>query len=177
MHPYDPGWPSSFEIEQRRLMLILGERLVRPIEHIGSTAVPGLVAKPIIDMAALVKDIDAIGSLAPALAEISWLEAPEPGDHEARKLSLCSPTVELRTHHLHVVEHPSRQWERWIAFRDHLRAHPELSSEYGALKSRLAQENSPDPNDREVYRSGKSDWISTATKQALLSHGGSASRP
>ena len=141
--------------------------MVRPIEHIGSTAVPGLVAKPIIDMVAVVRDIEGVAASRAPLYEIGWVSAPEPLDAVERKLSFCFPSVALRTHHLHVVEGESSAWRGWLAFRDHLRAHPDTARRYGELKTRLATQYGSDPNERDVYRAGKAAWVSAVTAEAL----------
>ena len=103
MYPYDPDWAPSFERERLRLTPILQPFLVQPLEHIGSTSVPGLVAKPIVDMLAVVKDISPMIAEEESLRQIGWLLAPEPGDDIKRRLSFCTPSRELRTHHLHIV--------------------------------------------------------------------------
>ncbi len=167
MVPYDPGWAVSFEYERARLARALDPWLVHPLEHIGSTAVPGLVAKPIIDMLAVVEDIEAAGAAAAPLREVGWVSAPEPRDEVERKVSFCLPSVELRTHHLHVVERASSGWRGWLAFRDYLRTHPELAREYGELKARLAAAHGADPNQRDAYRAGKADWVGSMTTRAL----------
>jgi GrpB-like predicted nucleotidyltransferase (UPF0157 family) len=167
MHASDPGWPISFENERRRLATVLAPWLVQPLEHIGSTAVPALVAKPIVDIVAIVGDIDVAAAAGDPLRTLGWVAAPEPEDSLERKLSFCTPSVELRTHHLHVVEHSSPRWRGWLAFRDYLRAHPETAQEYGSLKTRLADDHGGDPNQRDEYRAGKEDWIRAMTIRAL----------
>jgi GrpB-like predicted nucleotidyltransferase (UPF0157 family) len=167
MCPSDPSWAASFEHQRERLTSVLEPWLVQPLEHIGSTAVPGLVAKPIIDMLAVVEDIDDAEAAVGPLREIGWLLAPEPGDELKRSRSFCTPSIELRTHHLHVAERSSVAWHGWLAFRDHLRTHPDVSREYGALKTRLANEHGADPNQRDAYRSGKADWVQAVTARAL----------
>lgn len=153
--PYDAGWPGAFDRERRRVDAALGPLLVRPVEHIGSTAVPGLPAKPIVDMLALVADYDATADVADALAGIGWVPAPEPGDEHRRRRSFCFPSVARRTHHLHVWEEGSA-WRPILAFRDHLRAHPADATEYGRLKAELAAAHR---DDRPAYRAGKAPFI------------------
>jgi len=140
---------------------------VRPIEHVGSTSIPGLVAKPIIDMVAVVADIEPIQGAVPTLGTIGWVAAPEPRDAISCEMSFCTPSVQRRTHHLHVVEEPSSSWREWIAFRDYLRAQPHVAAEYGVLKTQLAAEHGADPNDRDAYRAGKAAWIRAVTDDAL----------
>jgi GrpB-like predicted nucleotidyltransferase (UPF0157 family) len=167
MCPYDTDWAVSFEYERARLAPVLDPWLSQPIEHIGSTAVPGLVAKPIIDIVAVVGDIDVAAAAEVPLREIGWVAAPEPGDDQERKFSFCMPSVELRTHQLHMVERASSGWRGWLAFRNYLRTHPEASREYGDLKTRLANEHGADPNQRDAYRAGKAAWIRSVTNRAL----------
>ena len=92
MYQYDPDWASSFERERLRLTPLLQPYLVRPLEHIGSTSVPGLVAKPIIDMLAVVEDISPVIVEEDSLRQIGWLLAPEPADNVERRLSFCTPS-------------------------------------------------------------------------------------
>jgi GrpB-like predicted nucleotidyltransferase (UPF0157 family) len=169
MYPYDPDWAFSFERERARLTPILQPFLVHPLEHMGSTSVPGLVAKPIIDMLAVVGDISPVVSVEGSLREIGWVFAPEPADEVERMLSFCTPSEQLRTHHLHIVEESFVSWRGWLAFRNYLRKNPGVALEYGELKTRLSVEHGSDPNDRNAYRAGKADWVSAVTARALLS--------
>lgn len=153
---HDPAWAASFAQQREALTPALAAHLVRPIEHIGSTAVPGLPAKPIVDMLAVVRSYDEVDPVGPILAAVGWVLAPEPGDEERRRWSLCHPTVEQRTHHLHVVEETSAGWPTWLAFRDHLRTHPGDREEYARIKRDLA---AADDRDRAAYRSGKAPFI------------------
>ncbi len=121
---YDVRWPALFEEQRRRVEPVLRDYLVRPIEHIGSTSVPGLPAKAIIDMAAEVSDYTACREAFDELGRLGWLHAPEPGDEEARKWSFCYPSIECRSHHLHVFEQARAALPTLLAFRDHLRATP-----------------------------------------------------
>ncbi|SDK85926.1 GrpB domain, predicted nucleotidyltransferase, UPF0157 family [Nocardioides sp. YR527] len=155
---HSPQWARSFESARSLVEPLLAEHLVRPVEHIGSTSVPGLPAKPIIDMLAVVSSYEAVGSSLPALEDVAWVAAPEPSDVEQRKWSWCSPSIALRTHHLHVVEESSEGWPTWLAFRDHLRTNAEDRETYAAIKRRLA---SADDEDRPAYRAGKAPFITS----------------
>jgi len=93
--------------------------------------------------------------------------APEPADEIERRLSFCTPSKELRTHHLHVVEESFSGWRGWLAFRDYLRKNPDVTQEYGELKTHLSIENGSNTNERGQYRAGKDDWVSTVTARAL----------
>ncbi|TQL69392.1 GrpB-like predicted nucleotidyltransferase (UPF0157 family) [Nocardioides albertanoniae] len=155
---HSPHWAGSFESARSLVEPILEDQLVRAVEHIGSTSVPGLPAKPIIDMLAVVTSYEAAGSTLPALRDVGWVAAPEPGDVEQRKWSWCSPSVAYRTHHLHVVEKSSEAWPTWLAFRDHLRTNAEDRETYAAIKRRLS---AADDEDRTAYRAGKSPFIAS----------------
>ncbi|WP_144119564.1 GrpB family protein [Catellatospora sichuanensis] len=154
--PYDPRWPKLFEAQRARVAEVLAPVLVGAVEHIGSTAVPGLPAKPIIDMLARVTDHAAAGAVVTGLAALGWVAAPEPSDGALRRWSYCFPDVARRSHHLHVVEHVSDGWPTWLAFRDRLRADPAAASGYAALKAELAAR---DRHDRVAYRAGKAPFI------------------
>lgn len=161
---YDPRWPELFGQQRQRVEAILLPWLTAPVEHIGSTAVPGLAAKPIIDMLAVVSDYDPVAAAIATMREIGWAHAPEPEDEAQRKLSFCHPDPAWRTHHLHVVEHSSPGWRTWLAFRDHLRANPQEAQAYASLKRELAAR---DATDRPAYRSGKAPFIESRILPAV----------
>jgi GrpB-like predicted nucleotidyltransferase (UPF0157 family) len=152
---YDPNWPVAFEQQRSRVESALRPWLVGPVEHIGSTSVPGLAAKPIIDMLARIPDCHT-GDVVAAMAGIGWKHAPEPGDGPSRKWSFCFPDIGWRTHHLHIFEAASENWQSLLTFRDHLRSHPDDAAEYGRIKTALA---AADAHDRPRYRAGKAPFI------------------
>ena len=152
---YDDSWPAAFEEQRSRVESALRPWLVGSVEHIGSTSVPGLAAKPIIDMLARVPDYGVAG-LVDAMAGIGWVHAPEPGDGQSRKWSFCYPGIGWRTHHLHIFETTSVRWPMLLTFRDHLRSNPEDAAEYGRIKASLA---AADAHDRPRYRAGKAPFI------------------
>lgn len=160
--PYDSAWPDLFELQRSRVEPVLRPRLVGPVEHIGSTSIPGMAAKPIIDMVARISDYQHTAGLVEAMAGIGWVHAPEPGDEEARKWSFCFPDVGWRTHHLHIVEAAAGNWQSLLAFRDHMRTHPDDAAEYGRLKTLLA---AADSQDRPRYRAGKAPFIEDLLKR------------
>lgn len=164
---YDDAWPAMFESQRARVEAAFGPVLLRPIEHVGSTAVPGLPAKAIIDMLGIVRDIYEARRCVPTIVEAGWVIAPEPADATQRRLSLCYPTVEHRSHHLHVVEERFDEWRGWLAFRDRLRAVAAVAAAYAALKKGLAERHGGDPNAREPYRTGKAQFIAEVTAAAL----------
>jgi GrpB-like predicted nucleotidyltransferase (UPF0157 family) len=137
---YDPSWPRRFDEASTELSAVLRGRAVR-IEHVGSTAVPGLAAKPIIDIQV---EVDTLldADLVPAIEGLGYEYVP---DYEAefprRRYFRRNDPDGRRTHHVHVVEHSDRAWsERHIAFRDWLRRHDDDRDRYAALKRRLADE-------------------------------------
>lgn len=158
--PYDPGWPALFAEEAARLRRLLPPRLVGRIEHIGSTAVPGLPAKPIVDISLEVPDLACVRrEIAPILEplgyELFWRER-DPGDPVPAYAWFTRRDVAgRRTHNIHLLPPDSPHWDR-LAFRDHLRAHPEVARAYGALKVRLAAEHR---HDRRAYASAKGRFI------------------
>lgn len=165
--PYDKDWTASFEQERRRVEPALRPWLIGSVEHVGSTAVPGLSAKPIIDMMAMVASYeDARGAIA-AMEAVGWTHVWESGDEELRRWSFCYPDPAWRTHHLHVVEYVSQLGRDCLAFRDHLRHHPEDAQRYADIKQSLA---SLHHDDRPAYRSGKAPFIEEIMRRASVEH-------
>jgi GrpB-like predicted nucleotidyltransferase (UPF0157 family) len=166
--PYDAGWPNLYEHEAASLRLKLPDSLVIKIEHFGSTAVPGLAAKPVIDV--LVQ----VSSLAKTRERIVPILEAEGYDYFWR--TDVSPAYAWfikrdsggkRTHHIHMVEADSKLWER-LYFRDYLRDFPEEARRYAELKQSLAEKH---PNDRLAYTAGKSEYVSAVTQRARRHYG------
>jgi GrpB-like predicted nucleotidyltransferase (UPF0157 family) len=154
--PYQPQWPERFERERSALSEAIGPWVVGGIHHVGSTAVPGLTAKPIIDILVGVADLESSRGTMERLADIEYLYAPYLDD---RMHWFCKPHPARRTHHLHLVPVDSNRYLEELAFRDSLRADPGLAGEYSTLKQRLAQLFR---NDRTAYTKAKSDFIGAA---------------
>ncbi len=154
--PFDPGWPGRFEEERIALEGAISGWVVGGIHHVGSTAVAGLAAKPIIDILVGVRDLDEARACFAPLAEISYLYAPYLPDEMHW---FCKPDPARRTHHLHLVPVDSKRYRDELTFRDLLRKDPHLASRYAALKQELAAMH---PTDREAYTDGKSDFIAAA---------------
>ena len=172
--PYDPRWPESFRREKEHLQSCLPTDLVRRIEHFGSTAVPGLAAKPIVDMLVEVTDLQATRErIAPVLEsqgyEYFW--RPTHGDDGPPFYAWFikrDPGTGARTHNIHMVEgHFTEHWDR-LLFRDYLIERPEVAKEYGGLKDRLA---SASPQDRLAYTRGKTEFVVGVTEQAKRYYG------
>jgi GrpB-like predicted nucleotidyltransferase (UPF0157 family) len=133
--PYDPAWPAQFEREKALIEAAIGPWLTGGIHHVGSTAVPGLAAKPIIDILAGVEDLPSSTPCIDVLAQLDYLNAP----YRAEEMHwFCKPDPSRRTHHLHLVPTGSSRYLAELAFRDALREQPELAAEYAELKQRLA---------------------------------------
>ena len=130
---YDPAWPSLFEREARRIRAALGERVVR-LEHTGSTSVPGLAAKPVIDITLIVPDSSNEAAYAPALEAAGYvLKIREPDWHEHRLFKGPDTNVNL-----HVFSAGSVELDRMVGFRDWLRSHPDDRELYERTKRELA---------------------------------------
>jgi GrpB-like predicted nucleotidyltransferase (UPF0157 family) len=151
--PYDPSWPVRFEQERALLAAALGEWVVGGIHHVGSTAIPGLGAKPIIDILVGVEDLAASRACFPALGRLGYLYAPYRADEMHW---FCKPHPSRRTHHLHLVPAHSQRFREELVFRDRLRRAPNLAREYARLKRRLAVQFE---HDRDAYTDAKTDFI------------------
>ena len=159
--PYDSSWPARFDEEQKKLLETIGTWLVGPIEHIGSTAIPGLGAKPVIDIMAGVETLEASRPAIARLTDLAYCYAPYRPDSEHW---FCKPSPTFRTHHLHLVPFGSSQWDEASAFRDYLRAHSAVAVEYEDLKRRLAQQHR---FDREAYTEAKGPFVARISELAL----------
>lgn len=135
--PYDPLWPELFAKERNLLEQVLAPWLDDGIHHIGSTAVPGLAAKPLIDIIAGVRDLQESRAAYEPLGKIGYVYAPH-RPHEAHHFAKPSANWRERTHNLHLTEVASALWRERLTFRDALRADPFLADEYAELKQRLA---------------------------------------
>ncbi len=152
---YDPGWVDQFREQQVRLSGILRSWLAAPIEHVGSTAVPGLRAKPVIDLLAPVRSLAAARAAIPELEDDGWLYwAEDPNQHY--RLWFLRPDPAARTHHLQILEHGGPDFVAVVSFRDALRNDPALRDAYAGLKQDLAECHR---DDRNAYTNAKSDFV------------------
>lgn len=154
--PADPDWPARFKHEQEALAEAIGEWVVGGIHHVGSTAVPGLDGKPIIDILVGVEDLESARKSFEPLADLGYLYAPYLPEEMHW---FCKPDPAHRTHHLHLVPADSQRFRDELAFRDRLRADSQLAANYAALKHRLAERHR---DDREAYTDGKDAFIRAA---------------
>ena len=167
--PHDPRWAELFRRERDHLRTCLPADLLGRIEHFGSTAVPGLAAKPIVDMLVEVADLQATRMrIAPVLESqgYDYFWRPTHGDDGPPFYAWFikrNPGTGVRTHHIHMVEADFvEHWDR-LLFRDYLIEHPCVAGEYQELKLRLA---SAHPNDRVAYTNGKTEFVLRVTEQA-----------
>lgn len=155
----DPGWPAAFAAERDRIQVALAEADVSDevvaVEHIGSTSVPGLAAKPIIDVLVGLRRWPASPELIAALEGLGYVHRGEAGI-VARNYLQDAPSGEPRTRQVHVVEHGTRIWRDHVGFRDHLRAHAGDRDAYGRLKQQLARRHR---HDIMAYLEGKRPFI------------------
>jgi GrpB-like predicted nucleotidyltransferase (UPF0157 family)/GNAT superfamily N-acetyltransferase len=159
LSPYDPDWPALFELERAALEARIAAWVTGGIHHVGSTAVPGMEAKPIVDILVGVEDLETSRACFERLADLDYLYAPYRGDEMHW---FCKPHPSRRTHHLHLVPTGSRRYRAELAFRERLRADPDLARGYLALKRDLAARF---PDDREGYTEAKTDFIRVALAQ------------
>lgn len=163
--PYDPAWPLLFARERSRLLDAIGCH-VCCIEHIGSTAVPGLAAKPVIDILIGVYRLSDAPFFIPPLEALGYEYIPR---HEVllpERRYLHRIVNNAHTHHLHMVEPGSRFFEVQLLFRDYLRSHPGDALRYAELKYALAEKYR---NDREAYTDGKSALVEEILRKAKRS--------
>jgi GrpB-like predicted nucleotidyltransferase (UPF0157 family) len=158
--PYDDSWPEAFEKERALLEHLLTPWLVGPIEHVGSTAVPGLAAKPVIDIMAAVQSLEECRPAISILTNLSYVYFPYQPD---QKHWFCKPSAAFRTHHLHLVPFRSRHWNERLLFRDFLRRNRVTAIEYAELKLLLAKQYE---FDREAYTEAKRPFIQRILKLA-----------
>jgi GrpB-like predicted nucleotidyltransferase (UPF0157 family) len=170
--PYDPAWPQMFGQEKEHLLSCLPHELIRRIEHFGSTAVPGLAAKPIIDMLVEVTSLEETKTrIVPVLEAqgYDYFWRPTWGDNTPPFYAwfIKRDHSGRRTHHIHMVEPDCEHWDR-LLFRDYLIAHPEIAHEYQELKIQLAHRHA---NDREAYTQAKTEFVVSVTKRAKVLRG------
>lgn len=165
VHPHDPRMIEQAEIERARLAELLQPWLVSGVEHVGSTSVPGLAAKPIIDLMAQVRDLDAVVDEAGEQLEADgWHYVPAHLDGRPwrRFFVKTDPSGQRRYAHLHLIEEGHPRWAQQLEFRDALRRDDELADTYANLKRRLTAEH---PHDREAYSEAKAAFIIDALRR------------
>ncbi|QHE52681.1 GrpB family protein [Pontibacillus sp. HMF3514] len=160
VEPYNEDWVHKFNEEKNLLHHIFGEELVA-IHHIGSTSVPRLSAKPIIDLMPVAKNIRNIDNYNEDMKDIGY----EPmGEFGIKNRRYFRKGGEDRSHHIHVFQEGSPDVERHLAFRDYLRTHEDVAQQYGELKQKLAKQY---PHDMEAYIDGKEQLVKDIEQEAL----------
>jgi GrpB-like predicted nucleotidyltransferase (UPF0157 family) len=164
---YDPVWPGLFAEEKRHLLNCLPQDLIRRIEHFGSTAVPGLAAKPIVDMLVEITSLEETKArIAPVLEaqgyDYFWRATHGEDGPPFYAWFIKRNSAGIRTHHVHMIERNFEHWDR-LFFRDYLIDHPEAAKEYEVLKLRLARDY---PDDRIAYTDGKTEFVVRVTQIA-----------
>jgi gamma-glutamyl-gamma-aminobutyrate hydrolase PuuD/GrpB-like predicted nucleotidyltransferase (UPF0157 family) len=160
---YDPAWPAAFEEEAAALRTVLGDRAER-VEHVGSTSVPGLTAKPVIDIQVSVASLFPRSEVVGPLVAAGYRHSVDPVETEHEFLSKGYDDGAPRRVHVHMCETGSEWERRHLVFRDELRRDPEAAAEYAALKRRLAAEH---PRDIQSYVDGKNAFIRAIEARAL----------
>jgi GrpB-like predicted nucleotidyltransferase (UPF0157 family) len=153
--PYDPGWGRLYEAERARLRAAVGEHVL-DIQHVGSTALPGIVAKPILDIAIAVRSFEAAYACVAPIEALGYAYKGENGIPRRHYFVRRDPETGRTLVHLHMNELDGPDWENQILFRDYLLAHPEAAAQYAALKCDLAAQY---PHDREAYTDAKAPFI------------------
>lgn len=158
---YNLAWSGMFEEEKTRLLAVAGEH-IEDIQHTGSTSVPGLAAKPVIDILIGMRDLSLVEKCVAPIESLGYGYFGEnglPGRHFFRKPA----DTWHRTHHIHMVLKGAKEWENQTRFRDYLRAHPETRQQYQSLKRELAARFG---SDRGGYTDAKEDFVIATLKQA-----------
>lgn len=148
---YDARWPDLFSAERRRIVQQCGT-LPLALEHIGSTSIPGMCAKPVLDMLGGRPSDSAIADYIAALERAGYVHRGERGVPGREFFRRGDP----RAYHVHLVEHGGRLWTEYLDFRNYLRAHPDAARRYAQAKRELAARF---PHDRESYITAKSEYV------------------
>ena len=165
--PYDPRWPVMFDEEKHHLLACLPKTIINRIAHFGSTAVPGMAAKPIVDMLVEVRSLDVARKTIPPILETQGYDyfwRPTWGDDTPPFYAwfIKRDAQGKRTHHIHMVEAHFEHWDR-LLFRDYLIEHPPVAKQYAQLKQRLSDTHG---KDRVAYTNAKTDFIVATTRAA-----------
>ena len=157
--PYKKKWVDQFEKEKAQILEVCGDKIVA-VEHIGSTSVPGLAAKPIIDIAVGVKRLKDAEQLLKPLSKIGYHFYKQ---SQRQSLFVAKGPDENRTHYLHAMRYKGAKWNNDQLFRDYLRSHPKEVERYSKLKAKLAKIH---PDDRQAYSDDKNTFIKSVISKA-----------
>jgi GrpB-like predicted nucleotidyltransferase (UPF0157 family) len=162
---YDPTWPARFVEQKTRLAMILNPWLAGEIEHIGSTSVPGLRSKPVVDILVPAQSLGASRAAIHILNKDGWLFWPDDPNKDYR-LWFLRPNPAARTHHLQIIQHDHPSFRALILFRDVLRRDVTARAAYSALKADLANKHQ---SDRNAYSNAKTEFVQTILEAEGLS--------
>ena len=160
--PYDPAWVEAAQAEMKRICSALGD-LVVAIHHIGSTAIPGIHAKPVLDFMVEVQDLEQLDLQTTAMEALGYEAMGEYGIPD-RRFFRKKNEQGVRTHHVHSFQVGSQGGLRHLAFRDYMIAHPQVAQAYSDLKRSLARQH---PEDRQAYIEGKDPFIKEHEQKAI----------
>ena len=164
--PYDCSWPTLFEAEAAHIQEAMGS-LASRIEHVGSTSVPGLAAKPVIDIQISVSQLETLGMYAEPLAQLGYGHVSFGPSVDLVYPFFQKPTEWPSTHHVHLCVRGSEHELRHLAFRDYLRRHPTVAAEYVDLKRSLAAVHDGSTlESRERYSLSKTQFVSSVLERA-----------
>lgn len=158
---YDTAWPARFAEQRDQLEMSLAPWLCGPVEHVGSTAVPDLAAKPIIDIAAPVRSLVEAQRAIPVLEQAGWWYWPSDPNGSWR-IWFLRPRPETRTHHLYLIQHDDPHLQELTAFRDRLRTDEPARERYAELKHQLARQHR---TDRDAYTAAKASFVAELLQQ------------
>jgi GrpB-like predicted nucleotidyltransferase (UPF0157 family) len=159
---YCPRWRETFEEEKRLLQAVSGKGSAQ-VEHIGSTAVNGLAAKPIVDIMIGLPDFSSADKLVPRIEALGYEYIKKYEDEMPFRRYFVKNRNGIRTHQIHMVEIGGEFWRRHLFFRDYLRQNPEMVNEYAALKKQLAEREWVDVNE---YADAKTEFIRSIENKA-----------
>src|SRR5450432_2463624 len=163
--PYDPTWPARFDAEAASIRGLLGELALR-VEHVGSTAVPGLAAKPVVDIQVSVPSLEPMGNFIERFFQIGYGHIPL-GAFDLVYPYFQKPAIGPSTHHVHLCLVGSEHERKHLAFRDYLRNHPVVAAEYVTLKRQLALANHGGTiASQERYSLAKSEFVNSVLERA-----------
>lgn len=157
---HNPEWEILFR-KEKKILLENFPNLILEVSHGGSTAIPGIVAKPIIDIFIAIKSLEDAETIKNELEKLGYEYRGSRSVPE--RILYVKGNPELRTHHLHFVEVNSDEWKNHILIRDYFLKHPDEANKYGKLKEKLAQKY---PNNRESYTHAKDEFIKSIIEKA-----------
>ena len=157
--PYNSEWQQLFAAEKKSLQAAVGDNVL-DIQHVGSTSIPGMIAKPILDLGIAVDNFEAAFACVESIEKLGYIYRGENGIPRRHFFVKGNP----RTHHIHMLEIRSWDWQGHILFRDYLIGHSEVAQQYAQLKLQLFEQFN---GDRNAYQAGKKNFIEQVEQQAL----------